>query len=100
MKRMVAVVSLLSLLLAANLRAQVAAPNPAGVSLGQWHTIVRDVEVTKRFWMLFGGTPITVDGIDVIKFHGVLIFLQPGSPSGGSEGTVVDHVGFGVSDVP
>ena len=81
-------------------RAQVAAPNPAGVSLGHWHTIVKDVDATKKFWMLYGGTPIRVDGTEVMKFHGVLIFLEPGSPSGGSEGTVVDHVGFGVSDVP
>jgi glyoxalase/bleomycin resistance protein/dioxygenase superfamily protein len=77
-------------------RAQVYAPNEAGVAMGHWHTIVRDVEATKKFWILLGGTPIQVDGTEVIKFPGILVFLTPGSPSGGTIGTTVDHVGLRV----
>ena len=73
-------------------------PNEAGVSMGHWHTIVRDVDATKQFWTLLGGTPIKMDGADVIKFHGVLIFLQKGEPSGGTVGTTVDHIGVRVPD--
>jgi hypothetical protein len=34
--------------------AQVLVPNEVGVSMGQWHTIVRNVEATKKFWVLVG----------------------------------------------
>ena len=79
--------------------AQLYAPNEMGVSLGQWYTSVRDVEITKKFWLILGGTPIKVDGMDVIKFPGVLVFLKPGTPSGGRVGTPVNHVGFQVQNV-
>jgi catechol 2,3-dioxygenase-like lactoylglutathione lyase family enzyme len=78
------------------LRAQVAAPNDAGIAMGQVGTIVRDVDATKKFWALLGGTPLKVDGVDVIKFPGVLVFLRKGEPAGGSMGTTVDHPGFHV----
>jgi len=67
--------------------------NEAGVTQSAWHTIVRDVEVTKKFWALFGGEPIKIEGMDVIKLPGVLVFLHPGEPAGPSLGAVVDHVG-------
>jgi catechol 2,3-dioxygenase-like lactoylglutathione lyase family enzyme len=80
------------------LTAQVAAPNKAGVSMGQVGTIVKDVDATKKFWAMIGGSPIKVDGVDVIKFPGVLVFLRKGEPSGGSMGTTVDHPGFHVPE--
>jgi catechol 2,3-dioxygenase-like lactoylglutathione lyase family enzyme len=73
-------------------------PNDAGVSLGQWSTIVRDVDASKRFWALLGGTPDRIDGVDVMRIHGVVIFLKPGEPSGGSVGTTIDHPGIRVPD--
>jgi hypothetical protein len=76
--------------------AQVPAPNYAGVSLGHLDTNVRDVEATKKFWMLLGGKPMKVDGTDVVKFPGVLIFLRKGEVSGGTDGTTFDHAGFWV----
>src|SRR5579862_6039666 len=96
MTRLILVLSLLTLWPQASLRAQVRAPNEVGVSLGHWHTIVKDMEAAKKFWIILGGTPITIDGIEAMKFPGVFVFLTPGSPSGGSEGTTVDHIGFGV----
>lgn len=97
MKQFISVLMLVVLWPLAASWAQVLAPNEAGVAIGHWHTIVRNVEATKKFWMLLGGTPIKVDGTDVVKFPGVLIFLTPGSPSGGNDGnggTVIDHPGF------
>ena len=76
--------------------AQLLPHNEAGVSLGHWHAIVQDVEATKKFWMLLGGAPIKIDGTDVMKFPGVLVFLTPGVPSGPSMGTVIDHAGLRV----
>lgn len=62
--------------------AQLAPPNDAGVAVGQWHTIVRDIDASKKFWTLMGGRAIRIDGVDVMKFPGVLVFLTQGSPTG------------------
>ena len=61
--------------------AQTYPPNDAGVSLGQFYTIVRDVDATKKFWGGYGGKEMKIDGVDVMKFPGVLVFLSPGTPS-------------------
>jgi hypothetical protein len=66
MKRFISVLILIVLWPQAAWQAQVLAPNEVGVAMGQWYTIVRDVEAAKRFWILMGGTPIQVDGTDVI----------------------------------
>jgi hypothetical protein len=55
MKRFISVLILIVLWPLAASRAQVLAPNEAGVSMGDWHTIVRDVEAAKKFWILMGG---------------------------------------------
>jgi catechol 2,3-dioxygenase-like lactoylglutathione lyase family enzyme len=95
MKRLVMILGL-ALGARTPLSAQVSAPNDAGVAMGQLGTIVRDVDATKKFWAFLGGTPIKVDGVEVIKFPGVLVFLRKGEPTGGSQGTAVDHPGFHV----
>jgi catechol 2,3-dioxygenase-like lactoylglutathione lyase family enzyme len=79
-------------------RAELAAPNDRGVALGHWHTIVRDVDAAKRFWMVFGAEPVTIDGTVVMKLPGVLVFLTSGTPSGDSGGSSVNHVGLRVSN--
>jgi catechol 2,3-dioxygenase-like lactoylglutathione lyase family enzyme len=99
MKRFLGLLSLAILCPTAASWAQLFPPNEAGVSLGQYHAIVRDMDAAKKFWTVLGAAPIKVDGTEVMKFAGVLVFLTPGTPSGGTEGTVVDHVGFGVPDV-
>ncbi|HYR83928.1 MAG TPA: VOC family protein [Terriglobia bacterium] len=88
-------ISLLYPLLAAG--GQILPANSAGVTLGYWHTIVRDVDVTKKFWSMMGGTPLKIDGVEVIKMPGVLIFMTQGEPAGGNDGnkgTAIDHPGF------
>jgi len=74
--------------------AQLQPANETGVTLGQFHTLVRDVPAAKRFWMTLGGTPLIIDGTDAIKFPGVFVFLTKGVPTGGSYGSVINHVGF------
>jgi catechol 2,3-dioxygenase-like lactoylglutathione lyase family enzyme len=92
---MMTLVSILSLVMLWP-SAQLYAPNEMGVSMGHVYTIVRDVDTTERFWILMGGIPLKVDGVDVIKFPGIFIFLRKGEPSGGTAGTAVDHIGFHV----
>src|SRR5678816_1187256 len=76
--------------------AQLFAPNKTGVSMGHLHYYVRDVEVNKRFWSALGGQAIKIGGTDVMKFPGVLVFLSSGASSGGTEGSVLNHVAFRV----
>ena len=78
--------------------AQLEPPNEAGVSLSHWHTVVTDVDASRKFWIAMGGTPLKIDGTEVVKFPGVFVFLTPGSPKGGSFGAAINHVGFTVSD--
>lgn len=98
MRRFVLALSLVTLCPLAGLHAQVFAPNEAGVAMGHWHTTVKDVEASKKFWVLLGGTPAKVGGTEAIKFPGVLIYLTKGEPSGGTIGTVVDHLGLKVTN--
>ena len=95
MKRLICIVSLVvSLPFAAAWAQVVVTANDAGVSMGMWRSIVRNVEVTKKFWITLGGKPIKIDGMDVIKFPGVLVFLQPGTPTGGSTEGIASHTGL------
>ena len=79
-----------------NALAQLSAPNKAGVSMGHLHYHVRDVEANKKFWTALGGQATKVGGVDVMKFPGVLVFLAGGSPNGGTDGSVLNHVAFRV----
>jgi hypothetical protein len=78
--------------------AQLAPPNEQGVTMGHWHAIVRDVDAAKKFWALFGATPLTIDGTAVMKLPGVFIFLNQGAPTGSTMVTSLNHVGLRVSN--
>ena len=86
----------MALAVAAPAAAQLARPNAAGVSMGHLHYQVRDVEANVAFWRALGGTRTSVGDTVVMKFPDVLVFLTPGESSGGSDGSVVNHVAFRV----
>src|ERR1700722_11890469 len=98
MKKLVAILGLMALWPPAASWAQVYPPNDKGVSFGQWFTIVKDLDANKKFWTILGGKPIKIDGLDVMKFPGILIFMKQGTPTGGTEGSPISHVGFGAGD--
>jgi catechol 2,3-dioxygenase-like lactoylglutathione lyase family enzyme len=77
-------------------RAQLFPPNDLGVTMGHLHYKVRDVDANKKFWIALGATPVKIDRLEALKFHSVFIFLDKGESSGGTEGSVVNHVGFKV----
>src|SRR5258707_9245989 len=80
--------------------AQLPAPNAAGVSMGHLHLNVKDVEAAKSFFVdQLGATPVKLGNNDVMKFPGALIFLRKADPTGGSEGSIVNHIGFLVRDL-
>ena len=79
MKKLSCLLSLTVLWPYALARAQLYPPNEMGVSLGQWYTLVPDLESSKKFWAVLGGKAIEIDGTTVMKFPGVLVFLRRGT---------------------
>ncbi len=84
------------LLLPASAGAQSASPNKAGVSMGHLHYVVKDVEANKRFWVTLGGKPVSEGSGVWVSFPDVLIYLEQGESTGGTEGSIVNHVAFRV----
>jgi catechol 2,3-dioxygenase-like lactoylglutathione lyase family enzyme len=103
MPRMIAALCLMLTLAAGTAWAQAAPPNQMGVTMGHWHLNSRDVEATKKMLVTMGGTAIKAGNFEVVKFPGVAVFLHlgPGAApaTGGTVGTVVNHVGFLVPNV-
>jgi catechol 2,3-dioxygenase-like lactoylglutathione lyase family enzyme len=83
--------------------AQPALPNEAGVTMGHWHLNSQQVEANKKIFVALGGVAAKPGDFDIVKFPGVVVFLhqRPGTPAptGGTEGTVINHVGFLVPNV-
>lgn len=88
-----------STFLIAVLVAQLSAPNPSGVAMGHLHYKVRDVEANKKFWIALGGKPAKLGTTEVVKFPGVLVMLDQGTPSGNTAESVVNHVAFRVQSL-
>jgi hypothetical protein len=84
--------------------AQPYAPNEAGVTMGHWHLNSRDVAANKKIFLGMGGVDTSNSRIQSVTFPGVVVNLNaPGAtapPTGGSVGSVVNHVGFIVKNVP
>src|SRR6266705_1311934 len=96
-----------ALLFALTLTAGTAAGQPApfneiGVTMGHWHIASKDVEANKKLFLAMGGKLFMPGGNPLIMFPGVYINLNLGSEkgNGGTQGSVVNHVGFIVNNVP
>jgi catechol 2,3-dioxygenase-like lactoylglutathione lyase family enzyme len=103
MRKLISVLWLMSNLVAGTVWAQPYAPNEAGVTMGHWHLNSRDIEANKKIFVALGGTAMKAGDFDIVRFPGVNVYLnlRPGAaPStGGTAGTVVNHVGFLVPNV-
>jgi catechol 2,3-dioxygenase-like lactoylglutathione lyase family enzyme len=78
---------------------QLPAPNAAGVSMGHLHLNVRDPEAQRVFWTTLGGTLVKLGDMEVVKFPDVLVLYRKAEPAGGTDGSVVGHLGFRVKDL-
>ena len=78
---------------------QIAPPNAAGVAMGHLHYQVRDVEANARFWVALGGARTALGETTVITFPDVLVFLDEGEPSGGTDGSILNHMAFRVESL-
>ena len=90
-----------SMLAAGTAVAQPAPFNEAGLTMGHWHIISKDVEANKKLFLAMGGKLYMPGGNPLVMFPGVYInlVLNAEKGDGGSEGSVINHVGFIVDNV-
>jgi len=101
-RRLIATLVMSWLLAAGTAWAQAFPPNAAGVTMGHWHLNTRDIEANKKIFVTLGGTAMKAGNFDVVRFPGVIVYLHQNNappPTGGTVGTVVNHVGFIVQNV-
>jgi catechol 2,3-dioxygenase-like lactoylglutathione lyase family enzyme len=81
--------------------AQPAPFNEAGVTMGHWHLISKDVDANKKLFLAMGAKLFMPGGNPLMMFPGVYINLNLGQEKGdgGTVGSVVNHVGFIVPNV-
>lgn len=80
--------------------AQLAEPNDLGVSMGHLHYQASDLAEAYEFWLTMGATPVQNGPLSMYSIPGVLILIREAEPTSGNVGTVINHVGFHVPDVP
>jgi catechol 2,3-dioxygenase-like lactoylglutathione lyase family enzyme len=94
MKSTIAFVFLLVAASAMPAAGQLAAPNAAGVTAGHIHLIVSDQAAQQKFWTTLGGIATANQKLQMIQFPGVYILLRGGQTSGGTVGSIVNHLAF------
>ena len=83
-----------------SLGANLAAPNDAGVAWGHFHFLTRNLDQSRKFWTMLGATPAKpMANNDVFLVRNSLIFVKQAEPLGGSEATLVNHIGFKIKDL-
>jgi catechol 2,3-dioxygenase-like lactoylglutathione lyase family enzyme len=92
--------AILLLGLSAGMHAQLATPNASGVTMGHLHLYSKDTEAQTKFWVaVLGAQETKLGNMQVFKLPGVLILLQKADPRAGTEGSVINHLGFKVRDL-
>ena len=103
MQILISALWLMSLVAPGTAVAQAFPPNEAGVTMGHWHLNSVSVEANQKILVGMGGTAIKPGDFNIVRFPGVAVFLhlrQTGTaPTGGTDGSVVNHVGFIVPNV-
>jgi catechol 2,3-dioxygenase-like lactoylglutathione lyase family enzyme len=68
--------------------------------MGHLHFNTRDPEAHRRFWTLLGAKPLKpLLANDVYQVPNALILVRKHDVSGGTVGSIVDHIGFRVADL-
>ncbi len=92
---------LASMLAAGSAAAQPFPFNEVGVTMGHWHIASKDVEANKKIFVGMGGKWFKIGANEYVMFPGVFVHINLGTTpgNGGSQGSVVNHVGFIVNNV-
>ena len=102
MRILIPVLALASTLVPTLAPAQLLAAKDGPIAYGHHHLNVSDLAAHRTFWVDgLGGTPVVIgtSKAERIKFRNVLVFFTEQKPSGGTRGTVVNHVGFEVPNL-
>src|SRR5688500_14172814 len=76
-------------------RAQLPAPNAAGVSAGLIHMFVRDPAAHMKIWAaLFGAQVVTSGSLELLKLLGIFLIVGEGEPAEGSIESTLDQFAF------
>ncbi|MEM7415840.1 MAG: VOC family protein [Gemmatimonadota bacterium] len=93
------IVVLACVLSSAPLSAQLEPPNEAGVTYGHIHLYVADTDAHVRLWSdLFEGIATASGPTAAVWLPGTLMMFNQRDAAEGSQGSVVDHIGFKVRD--
>jgi catechol 2,3-dioxygenase-like lactoylglutathione lyase family enzyme len=82
------------------LSAQTVPVNSAGVAMGHLHIITPDPGAHRKLWVdVLGGKLVNIGPLEFARFPGVFVGFRKGESNGGTESSVVDHLGFLVKDL-
>lgn len=91
----------LALVLAGSALAQLFPANAEGITMGHVHLNARDVNAVKAFYTgAMGGAVVKNGTMEMIAFPGVYILIRQAENPEPAGGSVVDHFGFTVKDMP
>ena len=80
--------------------AQLVAAKDGPVVYGHHHLTVTSVDAHRKFWVdALGGTAAKLGTNEAVKFPNVIVLFRQGTHTGGTKGTSVNHIGFGVPNV-
>ena len=80
--------------------AQLPPHNEAGVTMGHLHLISSDLEGHRKLWVdAMGGVVVKAGPMELFRFPGAVIAVGKGQDRTGTEGSVVNHLGFKVKDL-
>ncbi len=80
--------------------AQLVAAKDGPVVYGHHHLNVTSVEDHQKFWVdTLGGVPAKLGPMDIVQFPNVFMIFTPMSPTSGTKGSSVNHVGFQVPNL-
>ena len=89
---------LVAFAIAAPAFAQLASPNATGAALGHIHINAADVDAQTRFWTTVGGQIVQREKLTMVQIPGVYILVRKQDPTGGTNGSVLNHFGLYVKD--
>ena len=70
-----------------------------GTSAGHDIFSFHEMDAANKFWNALGGQPAELGPLKMTKFPGVLFLMRKGEPTGGTEGSTIDYIGFKVKNL-
>jgi hypothetical protein len=64
------------------------------------HLIAKDTIAVQRLWTdVLGANAVKLDGLNGLQLQDAYVLIEQGTPSGGTDGSVVRHLGVRVRDL-